>query len=342
MNENMKMIMTALAAGLFSAIVVLGTSAVADGNSGTDNVPKLIPYHGSLEKDGHGLNGAVKLHFRIFDGKTSTESVWDESLNVTAYNGKFTALLGSTTTAKAKALTKVITDADDLYLGVAVVKTDNSEIALSNRQRFLPVPYAVWTTASTDFKVGHDLTVENDVYAKYIRVGDTPTSNAEVSIKAIGGNYYPGGYISGWPNLCLNCYSNNPPDIIAGGKLVMNSFDLVLDPWDNSRGDGGRAMVMDEDDTLTLNYRNDFAGGTKIGSDLYVDGAISGRNLKNPDTGDKTKDVPGGASFGKWGDWAKCGAGYYVCGLKQRYEDDLGADEDDTGVDDIRILCCKF
>ena len=218
MKENMKILMVALAAGMFSAIVVLGASAIADSNPATDQTPKLIPYHGTLEKDGHGLNGAVKLHFRVFDGKAATKPVWDEILDVTAYNGKFTALLGSSDTAHAQDLTKVITDADDLYLGVSIVKADSTEIALSNRQRFLPVPYAMWTTASTDFKVGHDLNVGNDL-------------------------------------------SVNGTDVKFGKSP--------------GRGDGGRAMVHDYNDTLVVNYKGDFSGGTRVDSKMEVNGDLT-------------------------------------------------------------------
>ena len=66
MNDSLKTFFTAFGGGLVAMVLALGVNAVADGNSGTDNVPKLIPYHGSIEKDGHGLNGSVKLHFRIW------------------------------------------------------------------------------------------------------------------------------------------------------------------------------------------------------------------------------------------------------------------------------------
>lgn len=41
-------------------------------------------------------------------------------------------------------------------------------------------------------------------------------------------------------------------------------------------GSGGRAFVHDDDNTLTLNYGNDFTGGTKIGNDIvFKDGGYS-------------------------------------------------------------------
>lgn len=333
MKENLRSMM----AGLVGAMLVLGVAAIADSNPGTDQVPKLIPYHGTLEKDGHGLNGAAKLHFRIFDGKTATTAVWDESLDVTAYNGRFTALLGSSGSKSAQDLTKVITNADDLYLGVAIVKADNTEIALSNRQRFLPVPYAMWTTASTDFKVGRNLTVGKNLtvngylFTPGIQVGGLNGKTEKTSIQR--------EYITGYPELHLND-THSHSNIIAGGAIVMEANDLVFSQ-NSSRGKGGRAMVHYFNNTLVLNFDGDFEGGVKVGSRLYVDGAISGKNLANPGDGDVAKDVSGGVGFGNWGGWTKCDVGYYMCGFAQKYEGKQG-NGDDTGVDDTKILCCKF
>ena len=41
-----------------------------------------------------------------------------------------------------------------------------------------------------------------------------------------------------------------------------------------ARGSGGRAMVHDNNNTLTLNYAGDFTGGTIISSDLLVRGTL--------------------------------------------------------------------
>ena len=46
--------------------------------------------------------------------------------------------------------------------------------------------------------------------------------------------------------------------------------DLVLK--NNTNGQGGRVIVHDTGNTLSLNYNNDFTGGTKIGSTFLVKG----------------------------------------------------------------------
>ena len=50
----------------------------------------------------------------------------------------------------------------------------------------------------------------------------------------------------------------------------------------NSRGGGGRAIVHDGGNSLTLNYANDFSGGTRIGTNiLFLDGGNSYINTGN-------------------------------------------------------------
>ena len=240
MSERIKTMLIALTGGLFSAIVVLGVSAIADNNPGTDNVPKLIPYNGTLEKDGHVINDAVKLHFRIFDGKDAQNPVWEEQLTVQVYHGRFTALLGSSSPESSANLAKVINNADDLYLGIGVV-TSSGEVQLSNRQRFLPVPYALWTTASTDFKVGHDLTVSHNISA--------------------GGDASVGGALSVAGNTTLE------------DDLTINGTDLVFSPTQD-RGNGGRALVHHFDDTLVINFGKDFSGGIRMEGNVKMEGDV--------------------------------------------------------------------
>lgn len=49
----------------------------------------------------------------------------------------------------------------------------------------------------------------------------------------------------------------------TGGNLTLGGADLSFDST-AGRGNGGRAMVQDNNDSLTINYSNDFAGGTYI------------------------------------------------------------------------------
>lgn len=59
----------------------------------------------------------------------------------------------------------------------------------------------------------------------------------------------------------------------------------------NSRGGGGRALVHDGGNSLTLNYANDFSGGTRIGTNiLFLDGGNSYINTGNLGIGTNAPD----------------------------------------------------
>ena len=55
MNEKLKTFLAALAGGVIAIALTHTVIALADGNPTTDQVPKLIPYQGTLEKDGAGV-----------------------------------------------------------------------------------------------------------------------------------------------------------------------------------------------------------------------------------------------------------------------------------------------
>ncbi|MFH1811561.1 MAG: hypothetical protein ABIJ09_22670 [Pseudomonadota bacterium] len=56
----------------------------------------------------------------------------------------------------------VLNAADDLHLGVERLGTDGP-VAMANKKRLLPVPYAVMSSAAADLSVGHGMTVSNDI-----------------------------------------------------------------------------------------------------------------------------------------------------------------------------------
>src|SRR5690606_23770979 len=47
-----------------------------------------------------------------------------------------------------------------------------------------------------------------------------------------------------------------------GGNITQRGADFVVAAA--GRGDGGRAIVHDGDDTLALNFAGDFSGGTRV------------------------------------------------------------------------------
>ena len=149
-----------------AAILVSPLGARADGLANTDAVPRLVHYEGTLERDGAAVTGDVSMVFRIFDG---SNPVWNEPQTVKVYAGRFSVLLGSSSAASANSLASAIAAADDLYLGVSLV-VEGAEVTLTNRQRFTPVPYSLWTTAATTLKVGAGL----DVYGPDVKFQTHP------------------------------------------------------------------------------------------------------------------------------------------------------------------------
>ena len=111
-------------------------------------------------------------------------------------------------------------------------------------------------------------------YATYGSVGAggaaiTNDNNAYKTLMILGNNSGGGVRQVGiWDNLTVN------------GTATVNGFqekgtDLVIGPA-SGRGNGGRALVLDGSDTLTVNYGGDFTGGTHVESNLAVDGVITG------------------------------------------------------------------
>jgi hypothetical protein len=361
MKQGLRGLKMGILGTLVAALLLPGTRVLADGLQTNDQVPKNIAYQGTLEKDGVGVNATVQMRFQIFDGAAAATATWEEIQPVQVYAGRFSVLLGSTAPAKLQALTTAVKAADDLYLGIAI-KSGETWIALSGKQRFFPAPYAVWSTASTDLTVS-SINGVKDAGILYLNTNGKGTQ--------VGGAMSVGGVLSVYgPDIT---FTNNP-----------------------DRGDGGVAMAHLAGDVLAVNFDGQLAGGTKVSGTkpvakkgdgtyegtlavhtngfgtLYMDsndidagaplflndvskaevktggvlnagGAIRGANLncRVEACGAVIKTAPGGTGWGSWKGWTKCPDGTYVCGLEQKVESPLG-DGDDTGVNDIQILCCPF
>ena len=144
----------AFAAGAIVALLAGEMLVWADGDPATDQVPRLIPYHGTLERDGIPVAGEVTMKFRLYDSD-SGDMVWEETQQVHVYNGRFAVMLGLNND-----LSGVISAADDLELEVTLVD-DGTEVPLSGRQKLLPVPYSFLSKAAADFHVSGNLTAQN-------------------------------------------------------------------------------------------------------------------------------------------------------------------------------------
>lgn len=171
MNARLKLILFAaanLGGALCAGLVLLGLHASADQNAATDDVPRLIPYHGTMTFNGAPVeatgDGARWLRFDLWDGGTS---VYSQSVQVDVRDGRFTALLGPTDDA-AVAIQDVIRNADALDVEITLLNdpmNDADDIPMSNRQRLTITPLSVWATHGVRFQVARDLTVARDLMA---------------------------------------------------------------------------------------------------------------------------------------------------------------------------------
>ena len=352
MSETLKLFVTGFVGAVTAFVLFVGVRALADGNPATDSVPRLVHYTGTLERDGAAVNGALSMTFRVYDGATEA---WSETQSVQVYAGRFSVLLGAASAQSAKNLETAIDNADDLYLGITLA-ADGGDVVLTNRQRFTPAPMALWTTAATNFKVAGQVNgglvvsgSDNDGTVAALKL-----KNGDQTLLADGNEIDSNG------PLYLNANSKNP--VYLGGNAVVKGYDVQIVPNDPApRGDGGRALVQEPGEVLTVNYGGEFAGGVKVSSSLRVTGALeSGALTANGDltahgalVSDKMNcrygcadvgwvEAPGGMSFGSWRGRAYCPANFYVCGLEQKVEGNQGADSDDTAVNSVAILCCPF
>ncbi|MFT5433701.1 MAG: hypothetical protein ACI9OJ_004409, partial [Myxococcota bacterium] len=158
-------------------MVVFAGVTMADSNPKTDNTKKYIPYSGVLEFDGQPVTGAREMRFTIYDGDGAEADVlWTEQQAVTVYQGRFEALLGSTTAAKEAQLATAVTFADDMQLQVAVKDNEGVWVEMAQRQRFLPSPFAGVARAAANLTVANILTV---VGKTFLGITDIYAANIE-------------------------------------------------------------------------------------------------------------------------------------------------------------------
>ncbi len=274
MRQNYSALSMAILSSVITAVLISSVFAIADGNPATNDVPKLIPYRGTLEKDGVPFHGSIDMTFKLYDGADATEPVWQESQSVNVFNGKFSVLLGITAGEDGDDnLWNVITNADKLYMEVSV-NTGSGDVTLGNRQRFLPVPYAAWTTASTDFHIGNNLYVANATQTKTLGVDEDAS---------IGGNVSVSGSMSVDGNMQIGSDATESMFTIYGQENDGSSVAAIRIEA------GGRTMLIDGNEIdvvpvngapsrLYLNRGNENAvetgGDLRVGRDLDVVGDI--------------------------------------------------------------------
>ena len=222
-------------AGVVGAVVALvcvqlvrDALAASDGSDATEQVPRVIPWEGTVTLDGAPFDGPLAMRFTLYDdaGKSVWTETWDgTTARIPVVRGAFSALLGTYQNLEA-----AIADAADLSLGVEVERA-STWTALGGRQRLAAAPYGLWAARSSNLQVAGTLsvggaaTVSGDVLASQdVTVG----ARLALGVGKIG----PNGLRLG--------------DSDAGAQLLYRTDPntLVLE-LRNDAGDGTDALQLD-------------------------------------------------------------------------------------------------
>ncbi|MFN3200496.1 MAG: hypothetical protein ACE366_19005 [Bradymonadia bacterium] len=254
---------TKAAAGLALASALLapalsGTAfADNDGDTSTESITRVVPYDGYLNFDGVVFNGTVDVIFTLYDSASGGDDVWSEEWStaegrpVTVTAGRFNVALGS-----FDDIEPIIADAGTVYLGMEVkLPEGNNYVALGGRQRLNPVPYAMWTAQASDFAVGGNLNVSDNL--------------------DVGGNLAVGQALSTVSSAMIGTSLTVGSNATFGGALFVNgdieADDMVVDSVYT------RSLVSDGDTVITGPITA--TSGAEISGDIIQDGDIESTGL---------------------------------------------------------------
>ncbi|MBM4372322.1 MAG: hypothetical protein FJ098_11750, partial [Deltaproteobacteria bacterium] len=298
MKDIVRLSLAGFAGALFALTLAFGLRALADGDPATDQVPRYIPYQGTLEKDGVGMSATVTLTFQLYDGADAATPVWTEELAVPVYAGRFTALLGSSSGVSVTSLTETVRDADDLHLAI-LIEDGEQQVPLSNRQRFMPLPYALWSTSATDFRVAGTVMGGLRVIGDNVESAPGQPGEFTSSLKLTNGSqsmYLDGNEIVSNGPLYLQGDSNQ--SVVAGWNhyasanvrgLTVYGADVELQSGSTTEYvgalkvvNGTEALWADGNEINAsgkLYINNETGQDVELGADLFVDGRIDGAHI---------------------------------------------------------------
>ena len=278
---------------LFSAAAAF---AVADNNPSTQSVigsMMIVPYDGFLMLDSKPVDGTVRITFELYDEFSGAKAaLWTETQTVTAYQGRFSVGLGS-----SSPIGDTILDAEQLYLGMTIIETDANgndvSIALGGRQAIEAAPYAAWAANSADMKVAGTLSVDegaqitgadNDGTDAALEVTSTIGSSTQTML--IDGNEIDAPSTGG-----LFLQNNTDEDVNVMSDLSLSGhLKPQYSAWNGSDvGAGGAAITNDNSTYNALMMVGNTASGDSsrkirlyddvyINDELMVQGAISDTN----------------------------------------------------------------
>jgi len=223
-------------------------------------VGSAIPYQGQLKQSGSPANGNFDFQFILYDAASagSQQGATLQLSNVAVTNGLFNAQLDF-----GQAVFNG--EARFLEVGVKPAGAAGAYTVLSPRTGLSAVPYALGIpgmfiqpgTVRADGNLGMAGT---DFFMTANERGDGGRAMVHDTGDRLiinWGNDFAGGVTIG-------------SGVQVNGDMILAGNDFRLGP--NERGDGGRAMVHWENDTLVLNFGQDFSGGTVVEGPLSIGG----------------------------------------------------------------------
>ncbi len=287
-----------LALGLICAVLLSGGQAfgphltaravaqevVAEQPQAGTALGTAFTYQGSLNNAAGPITGACDLRFNLFDASSLGSQLGSATrAGVSVTGGLFVVTLDFGANAF---------NGDDRFLETAVrcPAGSGTYTTLAPRQQVAPTPYALVaesaSSSRTDFTVNGKLWVmESASFGGPSTMGAITLRSPDLYLQADSsfGRGDGGRALSHQVGDVLSI--NHSGDFgggvklwgettIQGWKLQLNGIDFVINGG-GTRGDGGRALVHFDDDTLVVNMAGDFSGGVKVDSRATVNGPLN-------------------------------------------------------------------
>lgn len=244
-------------------------SAAAD----TAVIGTAFTYQGRLTDKGNPANGTYDFVFELYDDADANGTQIGNTVSrgdVEVVDGYFSVQLD---------FGNVFTGAQIyLEIGTRPGSSDVSYTKLLPRRAILPSPYAQalpWATfQGNSATIDGQLRVNGAIYMTADDLAFLPNARGDggrALVRALGDTLvvnFAGDFVGGTTVDGKLLRVNG--DTVVVGNIGMHGTDFKMGP--NERGEGGRAMVHGEGDSLVLNFGPDFDGGTIVGSRLQVNG----------------------------------------------------------------------
>ncbi|MEO1273251.1 MAG: hypothetical protein AAFX99_34630, partial [Myxococcota bacterium] len=240
---------------LLALVALVGLQAAADQDPTTDQVPRQIPYHGTLTFEGEAVSrvgdSAPWIRFELTaTAEPEGEVLFTQEERVDVHNGRFSVTLGELNDPDNNLNDVVIEHSSQLYIHITLLgddhdpnnPNDSNDVKLSNPQLLGLSPLAMWATNATHFDIADSLTVRNT-----LNINNTITMDTAGDLVAA-------------KNLDAD------GDVNIGGDLI----------WNVPNGANRNGKVMSNDSgMLVLNPDRDYTAGTVFNGSLSLDQSLT-------------------------------------------------------------------